>query len=221
MAARFVRLLTMLGIAGLATWMGGAAPAMASPQSWIVTNPNSDGTVAASDGAFVLRDDATGDVITCSAPDQSEGSLASGTYEPDESWPELTNVGSIWAEHNTCTDAQGAPATVFMAIDWRLYAASYDAGTGRTTGEAIPFHLISLGVDRPGCQYVVAPEYPFATADFTYTHSTSTLEMTSRPQVIYDLQGDGCDELALNENDPGSFTASYTITPAVSILPVD
>jgi hypothetical protein len=224
MAARIVRLLATLGIAGLVTWLGATGPAMAVPAaaaSWVVTNPNPDGTYAVTDGGLVLRDTATGDVITCSAPDQTDGLLASGTYEPDQYWPDLTEIGWIWAQHDSCTDAQGAPATVAMAIDWPLYARSYDAGTGRTTGEAIPFHLISLVVDRPGCGYIVAPEYPFATADFTYTHSTSTLTMASRPQVIYDLQGDQCDELPVSENDPGSFSLTYTLTPAISIVGVE
>jgi hypothetical protein len=216
MAARFARLLTALGIAVLVTSLG-AGPAMAAPVSWVVTNPNADGTVAVTDGELVLRDTATGDVITCSTPDQSDGSLASGTYEPDPYWPDLSEIGWVWAEHDTCTDAQGTPATVGFALDWDLYAGSYDAEAGRTTGEAIPFHLLSLWVDRPGCGYIVAPQDVFATADFTYTNSTSVLTMTSRPQVIYGLSGDQCDDYPVSENDPGSFSLSYTLTPAITI----
>lgn len=44
---------------------------------------------------------------------------------------------------------------------------------------------------------------------------------TSRPQVMYDLQGDGCDELDVNENDPVSFSVSYTLTPAISLAAVE
>jgi hypothetical protein len=221
MAARVVRLFTALGIAVLATWLGGTVPAMAAPESWVVSNPDPDGSVAIAEGSLVLRDTATGDVITCSAPEPSDGSLVSGTYEPGETFEGLARVGSIRAEHHTCTDAQGAPATVGFAIEWRMFAGSYDADAGRTTGEMIPFHLISLWVDRPGCGYAVAPEYPFATADFTYTNSTSTLDMTSRPQVIYDLQGDQCDELPVNENDLATFSITYTLTPAISIVGVE
>ncbi len=187
-----------------------------SATAWTVTNPNSDGTFMVAVHTMSLTNTATGDVVSCATPQTSAGTLLSGTYSGDD----FAEIGELWADY-ACSDATGTPVTVHQ-LPWRFQAESYDPAAGRTSGFIMSHSFTPFVVERPNCDYSVLEWFDPATTfmDFTYTNSSATLTVTAgtAPTAlsVSTTSADGCGGLA-NDGDIVTFSATYSVTPAVTI----
>ncbi|MCP9970496.1 hypothetical protein [Actinomadura madurae] len=141
-------------------------PASAPEDTWTVT-PGGSVTATA---PVEIRNTDRGWSIDCAGATFT-GSAESGAGDTTEPLIEFDE-----AAFQDCTGPDGVGYTVTMTsgVQLEMYASSYDAGTGKTTGTLFGFHLNLVGTNR--CQADIAdPTGNLGTADAAFTNGSSVL----------------------------------------------
>ena len=152
----------------LAVVLSVPAPSSAAPsaETWTVT-PGGSLTATA---PVEIRNVSRGWSITCDKATFT-GSAKSGAG--DETDP-LIEFDQESFEGCTGPDGVGYTVTMTSGVQLEMYATSYDAAAGKTTGTLFGFQLNLVGTNR--CQADIAdPTGNLGTADATFANTGSTL----------------------------------------------
>jgi hypothetical protein len=215
MSNRYARILAAGSAAALVAALGApTALAATAAKTWTI---QPGGAVHAKPGKLVLKDTATGTVITCVAltgfPSIVRGRLKSGSGLPG------SQAGSLrTASFGRCTGPDGPVFTAQAGgMPWPVNLSFYNAARGVVRGTIRHLHLTLGG---QGCDAMI--DGTGATADdgqvaFRYTDSTGQLTvLTSGGNLhIYDVSS-GCLGL-VNDGDPATLNVTYTVTPEQAI----
>jgi len=206
MSNRYTRILAAGAAAVLAATVG--VPAALAAGTWTV---QPGGGVQATSGLVNIRDTMTGTLLTCVR------SAASGTVKSGSGLPG-SQAGSLSVVRFPICNAGPVPMTVQAGgLPWHVNLSSYNAATGVARGTIGHVRLTTSG---SGCTTVI--DGTSATADdgrvvFRYTDSTGQLKLltTSSNLHYYDVSK-GCLGI-VNDRDPATLSATYTVTPKQSI----
>lgn len=182
---------------------GASASVTAAAKTWTVTP---GGAATATSGRIRLTDTTTNRAGTCTSSDVA-GKLKTGTGLAGH------DIGSVTAAtFSTCTGPAHTQFTVTATdLPWRISFATYDPATGVVSGT-----VSHLRVTVSGACKAVVNGTSAAAADGTvaasYTDSTGVLKFRTVGGNLHFWHVKDCSPL-INDGDPATFSASYTITP--------
>jgi hypothetical protein len=207
MSKRLARTLLATAAATLVAALGATAALAAT--TWTV---RPGGAVTARFGMVRLTDTRTGALVLCPATIRAAlkgGSGLSGT-----------GLGSISAAtFGTCTGPLGTQFTLKLTHPpFRLNTASYNSGTGTTTGGVTGIHGTFTG---PSCDYVLdgtgAGQDNGAVA-VSYVNGTHKLRLLATGGNLHAYRAMGCGFLAgVDNGDRLTLAGTGTVTPAQAI----
>ena len=180
-----------------------AAPAHADDPTWTITP---GGEVTGTAGTTTLKDVDTGVTLTC-ASSTTQATIESGSGLSGTSIATVTSAG-----FNSCTGPLGLSFSVTTGtVNYQLNAASYAGGVTTGTLDGITAALSGLF-----CSASVAGTSPTTPGSISgaYTNSSAALAVSGGDLHIWNVSG--CFGLIRN-GDAVSYTASYSLTPAVQI----
>jgi hypothetical protein len=201
----------IVGLAGGAVALTiGLSTATAMATTAITWKITPGGAVTGAAGKTTLKDTKTGTVLTC-ASSATKATLKKGSG--------LTNpLGKITSvTFTSCTGPGGLSFTATTSASsthpWKLNGSTYSSGVthGSITG-------IKASISGSGCTATVAGTSSSTPGKVkgTYTNSTHVLKVSGGNLHIYNVSS-GCLGL-INTGDPSTFTGSYTISPAQTII---
>lgn len=203
--ARPTRIL-LTGVAACVVIGLAAGPALAAA-TWTI-KPGGAVTLALARVA-TIKDTKSGNLITCSSGNMS-AALKSGSGLAGASAGRIAG-GAV----DKCEDGGPLPWRItLLGLPWHINLVSYDGSTGLVHGTIS--HL-EISAASTGCGFVVDGTRG-GTSDgrvgFTYSDRTHQLQSSGGNLHIFNV--DGCGGLVAG-GDPGSLTASLTLSPAQSI----
>lgn len=196
------------GLAFAAAVALAAAPAAAAAQDITVTNPNADGTVAATASGITFVDSDTGTEMTCSSS-AADGTIADGSHTTPAA------IGDLSVGFEDCTGPLGGVSVTPNAQPYQLHIGAFDSGTGVSTGWV---GEVDVSVSTATCSFEAVGNAPGR-----YDNSTGQLTVTpdvALPDGVAPLEArnvGGCLGM-VDEGDALTFEAVYDITdPATPI----
>jgi hypothetical protein len=197
------------GFAALAAVLAagvGAASAVTAV-TWTV---HPGGPVSLKSGRFTLTDTKTGVTITCRST-RMRGTLRGG------SGLRGTGIGSIASVNLTeCGDPPTTPGMTAAGLPWHMNLTSYNATKRVVTGS---LSHVQVKIKGPGCSAVVNGTGATAAdgmVTFRYADGTGALTVLTTGGNLHLYHVKGCFGL-LNNADPVTLSATYTLSPAQTI----
>lgn len=185
-----------------------AAPAASAAQDITVTNPNADGTVAATASGVTFADTDTGTEMNCSSS-SADGTIADGNHTTPAA------IGDLSVGFQDCTGSLGSVSVTPNGQPYQLHIGSFDSATGVSTGWV---GEVDVSVSTLTCSFDAVGNAPGS-----YDNSTGQLTVTpdvALPDGVAPLEAtnvSGCFGL-VGEGDALTFEAVYDITdPATPI----
>jgi hypothetical protein len=180
-----------------------AGPASAQPATWTVSPGGPFQGVA---GETLLEVQESGIQLSC-ASSTADGVANGGTglSNPLATIPETPGI-----VFNDCSGPFGLTFEVTQVGDWSLNGASYDAGTGTTTGT---IDGIVADIVGPACSATVT-----GFVNVTYTNGTATLAVL--PDFTLEVtRVDATDDCLglIQVGEHANFAGSYAVTPALTV----
>jgi hypothetical protein len=169
------------------------------------------GPVALTSRLLVVRDPATGTVLSCS-PSHISGTLKHGGGLPG------TGIGAVTSGVSTkCNGPLGLPFTLTATdLPWRVNLTSYNATTGVAAGNLSHAQLKLAG---SGCRAVIDGTSGAASNGiirFTYTTSTATLTVLPNGGNLHFYNLSGCGGL-FTAGDPVTMSGKLSARPKQTI----
>ena len=189
--------------AALVTTMVATGQASALPDTWTVTP---GGAIHGTAGETLLEVQESGIQLSCaSSTVDATAQSGSGLSNPLVTIPESPGI-----VFNDCSGPFGLTFEVTQVGDWALNAASYDAGSGTTTGS---IDGITAGIVGPGCEATVT-----GSVNATYTNGSATLAVLPdfTLEVTFVDPSNNCLGL-INEGEHANLAGSYSITPGLTV----
>jgi hypothetical protein len=193
------------GAAALAIGFGTSSSFAATATTWSVSP---GGPISGTAGTTVLKDTTTGTTLTCTSSALT-GSLKKGSGLAGKGLGTVTSVA-----FNNCTVAGQTLSLSSGTVAWKLNAVSYASGV--THGTISGIHL---AISSSVCSAII--DGTGATAHngkvkVTYTNSTHKLKVLAGTGNLHVYNVSGCLGL-INNNDAGSISSSYLVSPAQTI----
>lgn len=166
------------------------------------------GTISGAGLKTVLKDTTSGTTVTCTSS-AATGTLKSGTKLKGAGIGTITSVA-----FNNCTVLGQTVSLSTGTVAWPINAKTFTSGVTHGTISGIHF-AISSSI----CNAVIDGTSGTAndgTVKITYTNSTHKLKILATGGTLHVYNVNGCLGL-INNNDAGSITSTYTVTPAQTI----
>jgi hypothetical protein len=180
------------------------ASSASTARTWTVTP---GGKATAKSAVITLTDTVTGKAGTCRSSTVS-GQLKAGSGLPGQGIGSVTSAG-----FHRCTGPHGVPFTVTASgLPWQISFASYDPRTGVVRGTVSQIRVVVSG---PDCSAVVNgtdAKTGDGTVSAAYTDGTGSLKFLTADGDLHFWHVKHCAPL-LNNGDPATFSARYTVTP--------
>lgn len=192
----------MSGLALSAAIALAAAPAASAAQDITVTNPNADGTVAATATDVRFADSDTGTEVTCSSS-AADGTIASGSHTTPAA------IGDLSVSFQDCTGPLGGVSLTPNGQPYQLHIGAFDGATGISTGWV---GEVNVSVSTATCSFEAVGNAPGR-----YDNGTGELTLTpdvALPDGVAPLEASnvgGCLGM-VNEGDALTFEATYDVT---------
>jgi hypothetical protein len=192
------------GAAALAIGFGTSSSFAATATTWSVSP---GGPISGAAGTTVLKDTTTGTTLTCTSSALT-GSLKKGHGLAGKGLGTVTSVA-----FNNCTVAGQTLSLSSGTVAWKLNAVSYASGV--THGTISGIHLtISSSVCSATIDGTGATAHN-GRVSITYSNSTHKLKILPKGNLhVYNVSG--CLSL-INNNDAGTITSTYAVSPAQTI----
>jgi hypothetical protein len=201
MRARFVGALA--AGAALIVSAAVAGTASADPATWTISP---GGAVHGTAGETLLEVQESGIQLSCSSSTvDATAQSGSGLSNPLVTIPQSPGI-----QFNDCSGPFGLTFEVAQVGDWALNGASYDSGSGVTTGT---IDGITANIVGPGCNATAT-----GSVNATYTNGTGVLQVL--PDFTLEISfvdpSNNCLGL-INQGEHANFSGSYTISPALTV----